>query len=257
MPVEYVDFETARNASGLRMVVVTGVPSPWGEAAKGILHAKRISWQAVRLDQSSDAMADWTGERSGPVVMYDDEAPRSRFVDILLLAERLGDQASLLPSDADSRAHALGLAHEICGELGLGWCRRNQAVHAGLSGGDAGFPQGVAQYLAQKYGYRADEAERYDARVIEILGALTARLSAQSQAGSPYYFGDTLSAVDIYSATFMALFDPLPQDQCPMPDAMRAAFGSRDPATRAALSSALLEHRDFIYAKHLELPLTL
>lgn len=37
MPIEYVDFEEAREHGGLRMVVVTGVPSPWGEAAKGIL----------------------------------------------------------------------------------------------------------------------------------------------------------------------------------------------------------------------------
>ena len=36
MPVEFVDFEEARQRDGLRMVVVSGVPSPWGEAAKGL-----------------------------------------------------------------------------------------------------------------------------------------------------------------------------------------------------------------------------
>jgi hypothetical protein len=41
MPIEFVDLEAARDAAGLRMVVVSGVPSPWGEAAKGILHVKR------------------------------------------------------------------------------------------------------------------------------------------------------------------------------------------------------------------------
>lgn len=60
MPVEYVEFAQARSADGLRMVVVTGVPSPWGEAAKGILHVKQIPWLAVRLDQGSDELADWT-----------------------------------------------------------------------------------------------------------------------------------------------------------------------------------------------------
>jgi len=47
----------------------------------------------------------------------------------------------------------------------------------------------------------------------------------------------------------MALFKPLPPDQCPMPDAIRPAFESLDPI--------LLEHRDFIYDEHLELPLSL
>jgi len=47
--LKYVSVEDAMKRSGLRMVVVGGVPSPWGEAAKGILHIKRIDWVAVRL----------------------------------------------------------------------------------------------------------------------------------------------------------------------------------------------------------------
>ena len=73
MPVEFVDFEEARERPGLRMIVVTGVPSPWGEAAKGILHLKRLPYVAVRLDPRSDAMAEWAGERSGPVLFHEDE----------------------------------------------------------------------------------------------------------------------------------------------------------------------------------------
>ena len=157
MSVEYEDFEVARERGGLRMVVVSGVPSPWGEAAKGALHVKQIPWVAVRLDPSSQAMADWTGQRSGPVAMYDDEAPRSGWAEILLLSERLAPEPVLLPSDPEERSLAFGLSHEICGEMGLGWCRRLQGIHAGLSDG-GGFPEGVARYLAPKYGYRAEEA---------------------------------------------------------------------------------------------------
>lgn len=40
MAFQYVSVEDARNAPGLRMVVVGGIPSPWGEAAKGIFHMK-------------------------------------------------------------------------------------------------------------------------------------------------------------------------------------------------------------------------
>lgn len=256
MPVEYVDFEEARDAKGLRMVVVTGVPSPWGEAAKGILHLKRIPWQAVRLDASNEALAAWTQDRSGPVAMYNDEAPRSGWADLLLLAERLAPTPSLLPQGPRDRALAMGLAHEICGEQGLGWVRRLQGIHAGLNG-QPGFPPPVAHYLGDKYGYRAEEAPRYADRIESLLGMLSNQLQAQKKAGSRFYFGDSISAADIYSATFMALFKPLPQDQCPMAEALRPAFESMDADTARALHPILIEHRDSIYTEFLELPLTL
>jgi hypothetical protein len=66
-----------------------------------------------------------------------------------------------------------------------------------------------------------------------------------------------LTAVDVYSATFMALFAPLPPERCAMASATRAAFEMRDAQTDAALDPILLEHRDRIYATHLELPLSL
>ena len=108
MPVDYVDFEEAREAEGLRMIVVSGVPSPWGEAAKGILHVKGIPWKAVRLDQASDAMAEWAGERSGPVAFLDDEAPRSGWLEILLLAERLALEPSLVPATSSAASRGSG-----------------------------------------------------------------------------------------------------------------------------------------------------
>src|SRR6185312_3834327 len=49
MPVTYLSTEQAIARPGLRMVVVGNVPSPWGEAAKGIFHIKRLDWAAVRL----------------------------------------------------------------------------------------------------------------------------------------------------------------------------------------------------------------
>ena len=256
MPVDYVGFEEAREAAGLRMIVVSGVPSPWGEAAKGILHVKGIPWKAVRLDQASEAMAEWAGERSGPVAFLDDEAPRSGWLEILLHAERLAPEPALVPADAATRAEMLGLCHELCGEQGLGWVRRLQGIHAGLSG-EGGFPAPVAKYLASKYGYRADEASSYSARAASLLALFARRLRAQREAGRRYSLGDGLSALDIYSATFMALVAPLPPEDCPMPDAMRVAFGTLDEATAEALDPILLEHRDFVYAEHLERPLSL
>jgi glutathione S-transferase len=256
MPVEYIEFERARVADGLRMVVVTGVPSPWGEAAKGILHLKQIPWKAVRLDPANGEMAIWTKERSGPVAMYDDEAPRSGWAQILMLAERLAPAPSLLPADPLERSRLIGLSHEICGEQGLGWARRLQGVHAGLNG-EPGFPDGVAQYLAGKYGYRADEGPSYRNRVTDLLRMLADLLHSQREGGSQFYVGKTLTAVDIYSATFMAIFKPLPVEQCAMAEYLRSGFESLDELTAKALDPILLEHRDFVYDEFLELPLTL
>ena len=256
MPIEFVDLEAAREAAGLRMVVVSGVPSPWGEAAKGILHVKGIPWKAVRLDQGDDAMAAWTGQRSGPVALLDDEAPRSGWMEILLLAERLAPTPALLPADPRERARMIGLAHEICGEQGLGWVRRLQGVHAGLTG-EPGFPAPVAGYLGTKYGYRPEDAERYSQRIAELLTLLADQLEVQREAGSRYYLGKHLTALDVYSATFMALFKPLPPEHCPMNEALRPAFEAMDETTAKALDPILIEHRDFVYEKYLELPLTL
>ena len=60
-----------------------------------------------------------------------------------------------------------------------------------------------------------------------------------------------------YAATAMALFRPLPHEQCAMKADARAAFEALDEQTKAALDPILFEHRDNMYAKHLELPLSL
>jgi glutathione S-transferase len=237
-------------------MVVGGIPSPWGEAAKGILHVKGIEWAAVRLAYDNAALKAWAGQRSAPVAVYENERARHGWAEILLLAERLAPAPSLLPADPADRALVLGLSHELCGEAGLGWSRRLQLVHAGLNEA-GGFQVPVARYLGAKYGYRPEAADAIQPRVVALLGMLVARLKAQRAAGSAYYVGHTLTAVDIYSATVAALFRPLPHAQCAMDAAARAAFEHCDAATASALDPILLEHRDMMYARHLELPLSL
>jgi glutathione S-transferase len=253
MPVQYVSVEEAIARKGLRMVVVGNVPSPWGEAAKGILHLKAIDWVAVRLVYDSEPLKQWAGQRSGPVAIYDDEPPRTGWAEILLLAERLAPMPSLVPADAADRAMMFGLSHEICGEGGLGWMRRLQLVHLGLQK-NGGFPERVSQYLGRKYGYSPENGAAAGVRVAALLRMLAARLKV---GGGSYYFGDALTAVDIYSATFLSLFRPLPPEQCAMDAGSRTAMETRDPVTDAALDPILLRHRDMMYAQHLELPLAL
>jgi glutathione S-transferase len=129
-------------------------------------------------------------------------------------------------------------------------------VHAGL-GGAGGFSSRVAGYLGQKYGYDATRTPAYAARVVELLGEFAGLLRAQRDAGHSYYLGANFSAVDIYGAAFMALFKPLPESQCAMHPMARAGFEWLDAPTAAALDPILFEHRDLVYARHLELPLSL
>jgi glutathione S-transferase len=115
----------------------------------------------------------------------------------------------------------------------------------------------VAAYLAKKYGHRPEDAPGYGQRVIELLGMLADRLRVQQASGSRYYLGSALTAVDIHATTCMALFSPLPHDQCAMDAATRTAFQTLDEPTRRALAPELLAHRDRIYADHLACPLSL
>jgi glutathione S-transferase len=253
---QYLSVDEAIARRGLRLVVVGQVPSPWGEAAKGIFHVKRIDFAAVRLVYDNEALKAWARELSAPVAIYDDEPPRSGWAEILMLAEQLAPTPALLPLEPEARARALLLADSFCGPNGLGWHRRLQLVHAGLTK-VGGFSERVAGYLAQKYGYDPAAVGRNAARVVELLEQFTAVLRAQRDAGRPYYLGETFSAVDIYSATFMALFKPLPAESSAMHLVARAGFEYLDPATAAALDPILLEHRDLVYARHLELPLSL
>jgi len=256
MSFEYINVEEAIQRPGMRMVVVAKVPSPWGEAAKGIFHVKGIDFAAVRLVYDNEALKTWAGQLSGPVAIYNDEPPRSGWAEILMLAERLAPKPALLSLVPEVRGQALLLVDKFCGQHGLGWNRRLQLVHAGLTN-TGGFAARVATYLGGKYGYDPAAAEQYRARVIELLSEFAGVLRAQREAGKSYYLGDELSALDIYSATFMALFKPLPPEQCDMHPGVRAAFEWLDAPTTQALAPILLEHRDMMYSRHLQLPLSL
>jgi glutathione S-transferase len=255
MSFQYASVEDAIKSPGLRMVVVGKAPSPWGEAAKGIFHLKKLDFAAVRLVYDNEALKAWAGQLNGPVVVYNDEPPRSGWAEILMLAEQLAPDPQLLPLEPHARGRAVLLAEKFCGRDGLGWNRRLQLVHAGMTN-TGGFAGRISGYLGGKYGYDAAYSARYTPRVIGLLGEFAGALRAQRDAGRSYYL-DEISAVDIYSAAFMALFKPLPQEQCDMNAGVRAAFEWLDAATQAALDPILIEHRDMMYSRHLQLPLAL
>jgi glutathione S-transferase len=255
MTFEYIGADEAIARDGLRMVVLGGVPSPWSEAAKGFFHIKRIPWLATRLVYDSERLKAWAGQLSAPIVAYENEPRLSGWEDILMFAERLAPEPALLPASPAERARALELAREFCAPTGLGWMRRLQTVHAGLKKA-GGFSERIAGYLGQKYGYTPELGATAGARTRELLATFGSILRARRAAGSDYYL-DALSAVDVYSAVFMAMFKPLPERDCQMNPAVRAAFEWLDAETAAAIDPILIEHRDMMYARHLALPLSL
>ncbi len=255
MAFHYINSDNAIDSHGIRMTVVSGVPSPWGEAAKGFLHIKKLDWRAVRLNPRNEQQVTWTGQFSAPALMIDEERPLSSWDDILIRLDRYSSGPRLLP--ATDRTIALELCREICGIGGLGWLRRLQLMHAGFEE-RGGFSIPVAEYLAGKYGYDKKRASRARQQVSLKLNRLANLLRSKSgKAWSNYYLSDQLSCVDIYSATFSALFRPLPKNLCDMNEATRSAFEFDDELENEDDLEIILQHRDFIYDKYLETPLVL
>lgn len=256
-PAGPVPISKARELPGLRLVVIQGVPSPWSQAAKAILRVKGIPYTLVHraADDPPGALEAWTGQASFPAAMYEQERPRSGWAEILLLAERLAPDPALVPSDPSQRAFFFGVCHEICGEMGLGWCRRLESVAAGLARTP---PDPIAKWLGDKYGYSPETAAQAPGRVREVLGLLAALLAESRARGGTYLFGRELTALDLYWATFANLVSPLPPDLLPLPAPLEPMFTSPDPEVHALLAkSGLLELRDRIYRERLELPVVL
>jgi len=251
-----ISIEQARVRSGLRLIVLQGLPSPWSQAAKGILRVKGIEYALVHRSESDPPgiLEEWTGQASFPVAMLDDELPRSGWAEILLLAERLAPKPALLPADPAARALCLGLCFEICGEMGLGWCRRLESIHDGMQHDS---PSSIAKYLGDKYGYTPESGAAARGRVREVLDVLADRLEAERARGNRFLLGPSLTALDIYWATFCNLVSPLPPELLPLSERMRPMFTSEDPEVAKLLGRGLLDHRDFVYQEFLELPVVL
>jgi len=258
MKPERITIEQARQAGGLRIVTLAQVPSPWGEALKGILHVKKMPHARVGhvFGSPTQALHEWSGQDSFPVMKWNDERPRTMWIDQLYLSERLAPSPQLIPDRIEDRVLMFGYSNELCGENGLGWTERLRSVHLALQkpGGD---PAGVSAYLGKKYGYSPEIGERAPARVVAILTALSARLEQQRARGSRFFIGDTLSALDVYWAAFSNAMKPLDEQLCPMPRIIREMFTITETEIVAATHPILLEHRDFIFENYLELPVDL
>ena len=245
-------------ARGLRIVYADKIASPWSQAALGLFDLKGVDYALAPFRPFAQAVREHTGAHNAPVVLFDDEPPRTGWGEILALAERLGGRVSLVPED-DARAVTMyGLSHAILSEGGLGWSVRLLLTHASLTtDGREGWPAPVAAYLAPKYGYAADRVPAARARAIRVLNLLARTLADSEAAGHAYMLGPALTALDVYAATVLGVIAPLPHQMCPMPDVLRHAIATLDPDVRAAVPASLLRHRDLMYARHLRVPVRL
>jgi len=253
--LEYRSVDEIIRHPGLRIVLVRGLPSPWGQAAKTIFEVKGLEYVVAPFNGagSNDEVVAWAGEDSGPIVAWANEKPIHRWLDILYLAERLAPAPAMFPADVMERALMVGLSNEICGELGIGWNRRLQIFSPMIESGNA--PDDLSSMMRDKYGYSLAAAQAAGARTVESLKALSRQLKSQYARGMKFFVGDALSAVDIYWAAFMNLIDPLPAEQCPMPEALRPAFATIDSQIEAALDPILIEHRHLIFDRYFRSPM--
>ena len=269
--MDYIKLADAKKLSGLRLILgAYPIPGPWREACKGLFYVKGIPYTPVAtsndgisdvllgMNDSQSQLISWTGQSSAPVALWNNELPRSKWIDQIALAESLSPEPRLVPEDIELRIRMFGLINELASENGLLWLKRLGMAHGplqNLSKGDEA--RALWAFFGQKYGYKSEAAETASKRMVQILDTFHQQLVDQKAQGSQYLIGHELSAVDIFWSTSCGFFDPLPDDLCPMWSDLRTpwAYGCDDPLVQAALTSELRSHRDFIYEKYLELPI--
>ena len=255
--MKYFSVSEARSLSGLRLILTAHMPGPWGEAAKAVLSVRKVPYAPVAQAamEMNDELYAWVGVRNAPVAVLDDEPPQTTWLEILLLAERLGSGPALLPSDPVERALVLGFSTEICGVDGFGWSRRLELMgRSTTKRPPSSRPLDMARMTAS-YGARPEAIARGPERMISIMKGLATQLQRQEAVGSEYLVGHQVTACDLYWACFAGFVSPLPAADCPMPDFMRSNYSHVTPEIAAALDPVLLRHRDLIYRRHIGLPM--
>lgn len=247
--MHYISLKEARNSNGLRLILCAGTPGVWGEAVKALFHVKGIDYLAVAMKPGFEnpELEKWTAQSSAPAIVTADDKVLTHWEQFVWLAEELKPEPALIPESLEQRTAMFGLLREIAGVDGLGWQRRLQSVHA--SGGPDAAE--ALQRLAAKYGYSDSAVQQAASRLSAILELLANQLRGQAAKGSRFYIGDSLTALDLYSAIFIGvMIRPLPANKIPMPEGMRWAFTEATAGTEQA-DDILFEHRERIFAEFL------
>ncbi|MBV1689061.1 hypothetical protein KRR38_15615 [Novosphingobium sp. G106] len=255
--MKYYSVEEARQMPGLRLVLTAHMPGPWGEAAKAVLGARNVAYipvEQLAMEPNED-LFQWTGIRNAPIAVLDDEPPVHTWLDILLLAERIGTGPSLMPEDELDRALMMGISTELCGSDGFGWSRRLELMgRPSTKNPTDGATYDMARMI-RMYGVSQEAIDRAPGRMAQIMRGLAKQLHKQEAAGSEYLVTDRLTYCDLHWASLSLFVSPLPPEQCAMPDFMRDNYSHLTPELADALDPILLRHRDRVYERHIALPL--
>src|SRR5229473_1348712 len=228
----WLTLEQALGAPGLRVAPVRGgLPSPWSEFVRACFHVKRIPYSLIDArdaDRGLTSIKTLTGQESLPVVFWNDERPRSNWLEQLVLAERISLEPRLLPDDPVERAKVVGLIAELCSEVGFGWHRRVMMIARLLTEPTFGERERtIGHYLSKKYRHNTDSVE-----------------------------GSTKHCEEIVSA-FAALIQPLSEGLCPMKPLWRDLYTWMPSVTPHHTVEAMLSFRGRIYRDWLPLPVDL
>lgn len=256
MTLEYVPVESARAATGTRLVTSGLVPSPWSEAAKGLFAVAKLPALVVaKTRDNTEAVHAWTGVDNVPVVFHDAEPARTNWSAIVGLAGRLSEPDTLVPASPEARASMMGLIEMIAGEQGLGWTARLSMIQASVeSKGERGFALPVAGYLAKRYGHTsAVSSADVRARVAALIATLRAELGDRE-----YFGGARPSALDIYTATFHTPLFAIDASVCPqLSDLGRRGFAAARDLLEDLVPPELRAHRTRMFERHLPQPIRL
>jgi glutathione S-transferase len=252
--MKFTDTEELIKLSGLRLIIVRQTPSPWSQAAKAMIEYKGLDYAigGHEIGGENEAEVAWSHQNSGPVVAWNDEPPRSNWLDILHLLERIAPDKPLLPADAAERAKMIGLSYEICAELGIGWNLRLRLFRPFMEGAET--PEMVLR-MGEKYRYNATDTALANERLVARLNLLSAELQGQVDRGHQYFLGESLSALDFYWAAFCNIALLPSHDWIPLAPEWRAMFIAPDPAVDVAITPALRAHRDHMMETYFRIPM--
>jgi glutathione S-transferase len=203
-------------------------------------------------NQANEELVDWIGIRNAPAIVQDDQRAVTRWLDQIACVEKLAAAPALLPSDPWERAITIGLCNEFAGEWGYGWCRRLMLFADTFAVAPPEFREAPPiQEMIREYGVTEAGIAAAPERCVAILEMLTSRLNDQRAHGSDFLVGSTMTAADIYWATFSTMLKPLDDDLCPMSEELRRSRTVRDSRILAATHPVLLEHRDMMFRRFL------